>query len=270
MGQLTKGYVTIAVHRNKIMRRQTSNREQPHQGQSITPEVAGQTAGQPDLDPDNGRRALTGRGRNAIARILRCATDIFVTEGYGGLSMRKVASSAGIALSNLQHYFPGREDLFAALMRQTISDYAEKYDSIRHSSRSPEEQLEMVVRMLIEDDKQSRIQSLFVNMWALAQTHDFARQIMDEAYVVQRRTIRDFVEAVNPDLAPLELSCRAALITSQIDGLIVLIPQRNRFPSDIRGIEDEAVRAILALARAESTRANTPKARANRPDAVNN
>ncbi|MCA8031090.1 TetR/AcrR family transcriptional regulator [Burkholderia cepacia] len=243
------------------MRRQASTQEPLHQ-ESTMLEPANQTDGRTDFDFDNGKRALTDRGRNAIARILKCATDIFVTEGYGGLSMRKVASSAGISLSNLQHYFPGREDLFAALMRQTISDYTEKYEGIRSdTSLSPEEQLETVVRMLIEDDKQSRMQSLFVNMWALAQTHDFARQIMDEAYVAQRRTIRDFIEAVNPDLTPLELARRAALITSQIDGLIVLIPQRNRFPSDIRGLEDEAVRAILALAHAESGRGNPKRAR---------
>jgi AcrR family transcriptional regulator len=214
-----------------------------------------------ELGSDSGRRALTERGRNAVTRILKCATDIFIAEGYGGLSMRKVAANAGIALSNLQHYFPGREDLFAALIRQTIAEYSQTYDGIqKETSLTPEEKLEKVVRLLIEDDKQSRTQSLFFNIWALAQAHDFAREIMDEAYVVQRRMIADFVAAVNPGLPPQELACRAALITCQIDGLLVLIPQRNRFPSDVRGIEDEAVRAILALARAKSARASTQKA----------
>jgi AcrR family transcriptional regulator len=211
-----------------------------------------------DSGSDNGRKALTERGRNTVARILKCATDIFVAEGYGGLSMRKVAANAGIALSNLQHYFPSREGLFAAIIKQTIAEYSHTYDSIRkETSLTPEEKLEKVVRLLIEDDKQSRTQSLFFNIWALAQTHDFAREIMDEAYVVQRRVIAEFVNAVNPDLPPQELSCRAALITCQIDGLLVLIPQRNRFPSDVRGLEDEAVRAILALAHAESGRGST-------------
>jgi hypothetical protein len=104
-------------------------------------------------------------------------------------------------------------------------------------------------------------------MWALAQTHDFARQIVDEAYLYQRRWIRGFLEAVNPELSPLELSCRAALITCQIDGLVILIPQRNRFPSDVRGIEEEAVRAMMSLARAEGVRAPAQKARSgDHPD----
>jgi TetR/AcrR family transcriptional regulator len=71
--------------------------------------------------------------------------------------------------------------------------------------------------------------------------------------------VKGFIEAVNPNLSSAELSCRAALVTCQIEGLLVLIPQRNRFPSDVRGIEDEAVRALLNLAGAASQRDATQK-----------
>ena len=47
------------------------------------------------------------------------AIEIFVDEGYGGLTMRKVAAKAGLALSNLQHYFPTREDIFEAILAVT-------------------------------------------------------------------------------------------------------------------------------------------------------
>lgn len=64
-------------------------------------------------------------------------------EGYGGLSMRKVATSAGLALSNLQHYFPSREDLFAAIITDTIAAYSSTYDSVRtDATLSPEARLE--------------------------------------------------------------------------------------------------------------------------------
>jgi TetR/AcrR family transcriptional regulator len=251
------------------MPRETLTHEDRKQGQLAKIETTHQGIPPPEPSPKNGKRRLTERGRHAVERILKCATDIFVAEGYGEMSMRRVASSAGIALSNLQHYFPSREELFAAIMRQTSAEYSETYDSIRNDySLTPEKRLENVVRILIEADKQPRTQSLFINMWALAQSHDFARQIMDEAYVFQRKMIRGFLEAVNPDLPPLELSCRAALITCQIEGLLLLIPQRNRFPSDVRGIEDEAVRAVLALARAGSSRGPVQKIRSRKSDHV--
>ena len=61
--------------------------------------------------------------------------------------------------------------------------------------------------------------------------------------------IAGLIEAVNPALPQAVRIRRAALVTAQIEA-IVLIPQRNRFPSDIKGIEDDAVTAILALAKA--------------------
>ncbi len=194
-------------------------------------------------------RALTDRGRNAVARILESAFEIFAAEGYGGLSMRKVATRAGLALSNLQHYFPTREDLFAAIITESIAQYSRNYDNIRtDASLTPQERLAKLVRLLIEDGKQPRTQSLFANFWALAQMQEFARKSMEEAYLFQRHMISEFVAAVNPGLPPIALARRAALITAQIEGLFVLIPQRNRFPSDIKGLEDEAVKAVLAIA----------------------
>ncbi|KEZ04300.1 hypothetical protein GQ57_19145 [Burkholderia sp. MSh2] len=192
---------------------------------------------------------MTDRGRNTVARIFASAIEIFVAEGYGGLSMRKVATRAGLALSNLQHYFPTREDLFAAIIAETTAEYSGNYDSIRtDASLTPEQRLEKLVRLLIEDGKQPRTQSLFVNFWALAQMQEFARKSMEDAYLFQRRMIGGFVAAVNPRLSPNVRARRAALIAGQIEGLLVLIPQRNRFPSDIKGIEDEAVKAILTVA----------------------
>lgn len=123
--------------------------------------------------------------------------------------------------------------------------YANTYDSVSaDTSLTAEGRLEKVVRLLLEDGKQPRTQSLFVNFWALAQTQEFARKMLEEGYGFQRRVIAGFIEAVNPALS------QAALVTAQIEGLIVLIPQRNRFPSDIKGIEDDAVMAVLALAKA--------------------
>ncbi|CAN0642842.1 TetR/AcrR family transcriptional regulator [Burkholderia cepacia] len=196
-------------------------------------------------------RVLTERGKNTVNKIMASAIEIFVVEGYGGLTMRKVAAKAGLALSNLQHYFPTREDIFEAILSATMEAYANTYDSVSaDTSLTAEGRLEKVVRLLLEDGKQPRTQSLFVNFWALAQTQEFARKMLEEGYGFQRRVIAGFIEAVNPALSHAALARRAALVTAQIEGLIVLIPQRNRFPSDIKGIEDDAVMAVLALAKA--------------------
>ncbi|KWH25741.1 hypothetical protein WL99_23250 [Burkholderia cepacia] len=178
------------------------------------------------------------------------AIEIFVSDGYSEFSMRKVATKAGLSLSNLQHYFPSREDLLATIINVTLAEYATSYGELQaETALTPEERLEKLVRLLIENSKQSKTQGLFVNLFALAQTQEFARVTIEEAYKFQRRMIGTFVTAINPALSPAALARRSALITAQIEGLVVFIPQRNRFPSDLRGLEEDVVTAVLALAK---------------------
>ncbi|MGS0893215.1 TetR/AcrR family transcriptional regulator [Burkholderia stagnalis] len=207
------------------------------------------TSAFPSPHRDDSPRTLTERGRQTIGRIVTTAIEIFVADGYGQLSMRKIAAKAGLSLSNLQHHFPSREDIFLAILNATFVEYARSFDDLRvDTTLTPEARLEKLIRLLIERNMQSKTQSLFVNLFALAQSQEFARQAIEDAYTFQLRMIGEFVAALNPALSPPKLARRSALISAQIEGLIVFIPQRNRFPSDLKGLEDDTVKAVLALA----------------------
>lgn len=48
--------------------------------------------------------------------LLQVAMRRFVQQGYHGTSMRQIARDAGMSLSNIYNYFPGKEALFAAVL----------------------------------------------------------------------------------------------------------------------------------------------------------
>ncbi|MCX5544750.1 TetR/AcrR family transcriptional regulator [Paraburkholderia sp. CNPSo 3076] len=197
------------------------------------------------------RRAPTQRGRDAIARILSVATDMLCEEGYGELTMRKVANSVGISLSNLQFHFKTREDLLGEVIIQLTARYLEQYEVFAQDARlSPEDRLEVLLRHTLAEDKKPRVQSIFFNIWALAQTQDFAREIVDRIYKAQRAILARFIAQINPALTEHECALRAALISCQMEGLMILIPQRKSFPRDLKGLETEVIRAMMALASA--------------------
>jgi AcrR family transcriptional regulator len=50
--------------------------------------------------------------------ILDVACDIFMQEGYAAASMSSIAARAGGSKGTLYNYFPSKEELFAALMKQ--------------------------------------------------------------------------------------------------------------------------------------------------------
>lgn len=198
--------------------------------------------------------AGTQRGRNTIERILRIAIDIIVDEGYGELSMRKIASKAGISLSNLQFHFSTREDLLGAVMTQLASRYLEQYRTLAGNAHlSSEERLEVALRHTLAGNREPRTQAIFFNMWAIAQTQESARSIVEQIYVAQRAELSRFIGEAHPSLSAHDCSLRAALISCQIEGLMSLIPQREAYPHSLDGIEEEAMRTMLALAAAPSS-----------------
>jgi AcrR family transcriptional regulator len=51
-------------------------------------------------------------------QILDAARELFAVRGYRGASMRDVAGQVGLSMAGLLHYFPSKEELLAAVLRQ--------------------------------------------------------------------------------------------------------------------------------------------------------
>jgi AcrR family transcriptional regulator len=50
--------------------------------------------------------------------ILDAALQLFISEGYGAVTMRGIAARVGCSPGNLYHYFPGKNEIFLALRDQ--------------------------------------------------------------------------------------------------------------------------------------------------------
>lgn len=70
--------------------------------------MARQPAASPQLPPPS--------ETDAARRILDAAYRLFVAHGYHGTSMRRIAAEAGIALGGVYNHFPGKRQLFTAVL----------------------------------------------------------------------------------------------------------------------------------------------------------
>ncbi len=52
---------------------------------------------------------------HARQQIVSASHRLFLEQGYHGTTMRQIAKESGMALGSLYNYFPGKEDLFAAV-----------------------------------------------------------------------------------------------------------------------------------------------------------
>jgi AcrR family transcriptional regulator len=186
--------------------------------------------------------STTEKGLGRAQEILQCARTILASEGYAGLSMRRVAAEAGISLSNVQHYYPDKDSLLEALLLYTMDVFQSKIDAIAAAMQEapPLERFLSTADMFLEEITDPVTHALFFEIWALASRHAFASKLMDTMMARERKTIFNLMRGLNPKIGDDEYMQRAILMVAQIEGLMLFRLNRH-----IRRAEFNAVRASV-------------------------
>ena len=79
------------------------------------------------------------------SRILSAATPMFARHGLNGVSVRSLASAAGVNLSMISYHFGGKEGLYAEILKEQFEGF--RYiDDIAKRDLPPLEKCEMYIR----------------------------------------------------------------------------------------------------------------------------
>ena len=65
------------------------------------------------------------------------AAEQFLSDGYLGTSIDKVAVRAGVARQTVYEHFGGKEQLFTEVMHQTIDEVGRAFSTASRASRRP-------------------------------------------------------------------------------------------------------------------------------------
>src|SRR3712207_2392594 len=82
-----------------------------------------------------------------MPQILAAALEEFAERGYAGASMASAAARAGVAKGLIYHYFPGKADLFKAVVRSCIQPVFSEAERLIAAFQGPRAEL---LRGLIE------------------------------------------------------------------------------------------------------------------------
>jgi len=93
------------------------------------------------LAVDRSDDALSRRGRRKEARpgeLLDAALDLFVEKGFAATRSEEVAARAGVSKGTLFLYFPSKEELFKAVIRENLSgrfaEWNEEFETFEGST----------------------------------------------------------------------------------------------------------------------------------------
>jgi AcrR family transcriptional regulator len=164
-------------------------------------------------------RRLTDKGSSTATRILEEAKNILVEDGFLGLSFRAIAKRTGTTVGNIGYYYGTKDDLMVDLAEYIFDRWEFRL------------QRDMPPSMT---DRRNR--SLAVS------------KMMDTFYGRLRDSIDGMIADLNPRMAADTRALRAALITTQIEGLMILVGPRKPKHRELDGIEDEALAQIETMA----------------------
>ena len=186
------------------------------------------------------------RGRRKEARpgeLLSAALDLFVEKGYAATRVDEVAARAGVSKGTLFLYFPSKEDLFKAVVRENIAGRFAEWDlELESFTGTSSELIEYCFRAWWErigSTKASGLGKLMLseanNFPALAQFyrqevvepgHQLVRRILERGVARGEFRALDLDHAVYLVLAPLMFLMLAR------PSMMLCIPDPQKFSAD--------------------------------------
>lgn len=132
------------------------------------------------------------------------------------VTVAQIARRAGMSSALAHHYFGGKDQIFLAAMRHTLSLYGAEVRGALAMAQGPRARTEAIIRAGFTDSNFRReVISAWLNFYVLAQSDDQARRLLS---VYQRRLHSNLVHNLRP-LIGGRAGEAALRIAGLIDGL---------------------------------------------------
>ncbi|MFI1968407.1 TetR family transcriptional regulator [Streptomyces cinnamoneus] len=163
--------------------------------------------------------AATGKGTERRVLLLDVAERILTESGHGALTMRAVATAAEVRLGHLQHYFPTRADLVAAVLRRCLDASLERLAPLlTGSGPGGRTAPDVLVRRLLAEQDDPLVVRLYAEVWALAARDEAVATVVRDFYDGYRSHVADYVGSRQPGLPEDVRRVRADVFVMLVEG----------------------------------------------------
>lgn len=160
--------------------------------------------------------------------VLHHLVEVIATEGTAGLTVRRVATLAGVAIGTVQHYFPTKNAMLLAAMDVIGDAAAQAYGGIATAS-DPEAELLGLVRLLVPADSSSRVARVWLAFAAHAVVDAEVGARYQELWASTHRGLAARLAAAAPSAGTEAVKDAATELLALADGLTVaVLAERGR------------------------------------------
>ncbi len=161
--------------------------------------------------------------------IIDCALELLCKKGDKGLTMRQVAVSSKMSLSNVQYYFKNRDALLVGLIDYYLKECNESYDN--HLKNVPDaEKLSEIIRLSICNSESSTFCNVFKELWAIADRNQVVRDHLNDYYFFFAKKLHNELQTLaTPYCSSQRIDEAVSLILPLIEGYSIT---KNAIPID--------------------------------------
>jgi AcrR family transcriptional regulator len=130
------------------------------------------------------------------ARLVEAAQTVFARRGFHGATLNEIADQAGLSTGAVYSNFKGKEDLFLALLDESVSRRVDEIREILESEPTPQGQAERLAVQWMEIlDHEPEWFRLFIEFWSHALRDPELHRDFTARWHRLRDAIADLVEA---------------------------------------------------------------------------
>jgi AcrR family transcriptional regulator len=143
---------------------------------------------------------VTEGSASAREQIVRAAAESLLENGYAGTSVRSIASRAGVAIGNLQYYFPTKSLLLVEAWRYLTARSVEELRAACNSLDDPLEALELGVESIWDTLRRlGDMQLAAFDLLVQAPRTDRLRAYLPEVFTRYREVIEEQIDRLEAD-----------------------------------------------------------------------
>lgn len=218
-------------------------------------------------------RARPGRPPSTRAgeveqRLLDAATPLFLVQGFGRTTMDQVSTAAATSKTTLYARYPGKADLFTAVIRRLSQDLTDRMATV-HTEGTPRERLTRAGTALADLTLTTdTIASMRVTAAEAVQFPELARLGFEIGF---GSCVRALVDATTDDTTPEAVAAATTTATRLVELALHPLHMHALFGADLDALRARAPQAVAdvvaILVPAPQGRARSPLLRAAVPAA---
>ncbi len=191
-------------------------------------------------------RTAGSLGPRTEAAIREAAVALIARKGFAAVSMRELAAEVGVQAAALYRYFPTKEDMLFALMREHMEALADAWEAARPAEAGARQRLSAFIVNHIGFHVARRHATHVSNMELRSLSHDHLTRVLKlrGAYEKELRAIlRDGAE--RGDFAVDDIGLTAMAIIQLLTGVIVWFRPDDRL--SVAQVSDTYLKMTMRL-----------------------